>query len=424
MLKLLIVSNGHGEDLIAAHIARQLWQLAPENEYVVLPLVGEGHAYRNLGLPYGLAGRQLPSGGFLYMDGKQFLRDLKGGLLSLTWQQLQVLRTWACAGGKILAVGDIVPLMMAWLSGADYAFVGTAKSDYYLRDEGGWLASSSALDKYFGSVYYPWEQWLLARPQCRAVFVRDHLTQEGLARQGIKSESLGNPMMDGLEPRLDLENFVVAPQSNSLKLVLLPGSRSPEAENNWRLILEALGGFSPQPLVALGAIAPSLELERFTNSINSQQWHSLDPKTLGSITHLDPHCLAWQNHQQLLILSQKAYPESLHWAQAAIALAGTACEQLVGLGKPVVTITGAGPQFNALFARRQTYLLGPAVTWVSSPSQVPQTLTHILADQAQGAAIATQGRQRLGPPGASERIARRILGVLEPGSVGEVSSKH
>jgi len=310
------------------------------------------------------------------------------------------------------------------LSGADYAFVGTAKSDYYLRDEGGWLASSSALDKYFGSVYYPWEQWLLARPQCRAVFVRDHLTQEGLARQGIKSESLGNPMMDGLEPRLDLENFVVAPQSNSLKLVLLPGSRSPEAENNWRLILEALGGFSPQPLVALGAIAPSLELERFTNSINSQQWHSLDPKTLGSITHLDPHCLAWQNHQQLLILSQKAYPESLHWAQAAIALAGTACEQLVGLGKPVVTITGAGPQFNALFARRQTYLLGPAVTWVSSPSQVPQTLTHILADQAQGAAIATQGRQRLGPPGASERIARRILGVLEPGSVGEVSSKH
>jgi uncharacterized protein (TIGR03492 family) len=415
MVKILIVSNGHGEDLIAAHIARQLWQLAPENEYVVLPLVGEGHAYRNLGLPYGLAGQKLPSGGFLYMDGGQFLRDLKGGLLSLTWQQLRVLRRWARTGGKILAVGDIVPLMMAWWSGADYAFVGTAKSDYYWRDEAGWLGGISPLDKYLGSVYYPWEQWLLARPQCRAVLVRDHLTQEGLARRGIACENLGNPMMDGLSPRLDLEDFVCWPYFDPLKVVLLPGSRSPEAENNWLLILAALAGFHPSPLIAIGAIAPGLELEKFTAAINPQQWQSLDPQTLGSISHLDPHCLAWQNHQQLLILSQKAYPESLHWAQAAIALAGTACEQMVGLGKPVVTMTGGGPQFNALFALRQTRLLGPAVSWVASPEQVAQTLRQILADETQKAAIAAQGRHRLGPPGASKRIARRLLAVFDPG---------
>jgi len=46
-----------------------------------------------------------------------------------------------------LSRGDIVPLLFAWLSGATYAFVGTAKSEYYLRDEAGPLPRQTQMQQ-------------------------------------------------------------------------------------------------------------------------------------------------------------------------------------------------------------------------------------------------------------------------------------
>lgn len=72
----------------------------------------------------------MPSGGFIYMDGRQLVRDLQGGLLKLTWNQLMSIRNWtkeAASGEKntlhtthytlltpaaVLAVGDIVPFII------------------------------------------------------------------------------------------------------------------------------------------------------------------------------------------------------------------------------------------------------------------------------------------------------------------------
>lgn len=72
--------------------------------------------------------------------------------------------------GKNCRSGRYLTLALAWLSGTDYAFVGTAKSEYYLRDEQGWLDSSSMIDRLWGSYYYPWERWLMAHPRCRGFF--------------------------------------------------------------------------------------------------------------------------------------------------------------------------------------------------------------------------------------------------------------
>ncbi|WP_254721672.1 hypothetical protein [Kovacikia minuta] len=86
-----------------------------------------------------------------------------------------------------------------------YAFVGTAKSEYYLRDEAGWLPRDSwwsdRLERWTGCVYHPWERWLMSRPNCKAVFPRDSLTAKVLRQYGIPAFDLGNPMMDGLEGR-------------------------------------------------------------------------------------------------------------------------------------------------------------------------------------------------------------------------------
>ena len=47
-------------------------------------------------------------------------------------------------------------------------------------------------------------------------------------------------------------------------------------------------------------------------------------------------------------------------------MAGTAAEQAIGLGKPVIQIEGKGPQFTKTFAEAQRRLLGKYVFCVSN----------------------------------------------------------
>ncbi|AKV71223.1 hypothetical protein VL20_6511 [Microcystis panniformis FACHB-1757] len=51
-------------------------------------------------------------------------------------------------------------------------------------------------------------------------------------------------------------------------------------------------------------------------------------------------------------------------------MAGTATEQLVGLGKPAITIAGSGPQFTPHFAKLQQRLLGCSILLGDSADSV------------------------------------------------------
>jgi uncharacterized protein (TIGR03492 family) len=84
----------------------------------------------------------------------------------------------------------------------------------------------------------------------------------------------------------------------------------------------------------------------------------------------------------------------------------------VGLGKPVVTIPGQGPQFNPYFARRQTWLLGESVSLVNQPDQAGVIFKQLLQDGQRLTAIARNGRERLGEAGAARRIAEHLMGAL------------
>jgi uncharacterized protein (TIGR03492 family) len=95
-------------------------------------------------------------------------------------------------------------------------------------------------------------------------------------------------------------------------------------------------------------------------------------------------------------------------ADLALATAGTATEQFVGLGKPVIAIPGQGPQFTRAFAQRQTRLLGESVTLVADPEAVGKVAIEILADPQRRLAIQANGKTRLGTAGAAERIARHL----------------
>jgi uncharacterized protein (TIGR03492 family) len=442
-LKLLCLSNGHGEDAIAVRILRELQKHPHPPELAVLPLVGEGQAYSQLeNVPIIGPVQRMPSGGFIYMDGRQLVRDVNSGLLQLTLAQFKTIRAWAKQGGSILAVGDIVPLLFAWLSGVPYAFVGTAKSEYYLRDEEGPLPRRSRVQRWegwSGSVYLPWERWLMSRRRCQAVFPRDALTAETLQRFRIPAYNLGNPMMDDLlsenaEPAFYGGDMEIREKQRSLVIVLLPGSRAPEAYANWELIVQAVAKvadvFRDRHLLFLGAIAPNLSLEALCPPLESSGWEqegggvrergSRGAGEQGSILQLpvaNPKLpvpkpklpMAFKNRNASLILTQQSFSDCLNQGDFAIAMAGTATEQFVGLGKPAIAIPGSGPQFTYAFAEAQSRLLGPSLILVKHPAEVPSVIQSLLRDPDRLQLIAENGLRRMGEPGAARRISACLL---------------
>ena len=110
-MRLLLLSNGHGEDAIGAALAPHLAEAGFQLE--ALPIVGEGHAYRKLGLPIVGPTRAMPSGGFIYGRPAALAGDLQGGLPALTRAQIRTIRRGHWDG--VVAVGDIVVLLFAWL---------------------------------------------------------------------------------------------------------------------------------------------------------------------------------------------------------------------------------------------------------------------------------------------------------------------
>ncbi len=403
-MKLLVLSNGHGEDEIAVRIIEQLQIVTNELELTALPIVGQGYAYHKLNIP--IAGRvqQMPSGGFIYKGGSPLWQDVRGGLIQLTIEQLKLVRQWGKGEGCILAVGDIVPLLYAYLSKANYAFVGTAKSEYYLRDETDWLANTSWLEKNLGSVYLPWERWLMSRPACKAVFPRDSLTTEILQQWSIPAYDLGNPMIDGIVAESKPK---AVEQPNILNVLLLPGSRMPEALNNWEKILAAVSELLPtwkqDRLECLGAIAPALNLKPFLEYAVTHSWRLKAEQAQNATLTQD---------NATLILSQNSYPQLLQRADIAIAMAGTATEQFVGLGKPAVIIPGEGPQFTYAFAEAQSRLLGCSIIMVESPNQVGLAIAKVINNPQLLTKIALNGKRRMGEAGAACRIAQCLQDTL------------
>lgn len=399
-MRLLCISNGHGEDLIAIRILHALQGLRPHLPMAALPIVGEGRQYQKLGIEIIGPTKQMPSGGFIYMDGQQLARDLQGGLLQLTLAQLRAMGQWLKADDVVLTVGDIVPLLFGWLSRHSYGFVGTAKSEYYVRNEqGGCLEPSTLLDVLAFQrtcVYMPWERWLMKRSVC--VFPRDGITTQRLQHWGVDAHDVGNPMMDGFSvtTRRTLTDKI------PLSILLLPGSRAPEAYENWRRLLAGVRDLisnGHQPITFLTAAAPSLDLGKLSADLMAHGWQS---DTASGYRH---------GHHRLQV-DQGAFVEYAHRADVAIATAGTATEQFVGLGKPTLTLPGNGPQFTHSFAQAQARHLGPSVILVSQPEQLHQALQEVLQNADRQSAIYKNGLHRMGPPGAGKRIAEILVKTL------------
>src|SRR5690606_11534942 len=110
--KVLIISNGHGEDSLGVLFARELSGLAHEAQAEAFPIVGLGDAYRQAGIPVVGVQKVMPSGGFVRQSPTPFLRDTRAGFLNLARTQIKALRSIADQYDWAVAMGDIVPLYL------------------------------------------------------------------------------------------------------------------------------------------------------------------------------------------------------------------------------------------------------------------------------------------------------------------------
>ena len=404
MRPLLLLSNGHGEDLSGALLGRELRRRGLAVE--AMPLVGHGGAYRQEGITVvGGTTREFSTGGLGYTSLAGRLTELRQGQPAYLLRQL--LWLWRQRGryGLVVAVGDLVPVLAAWLMGRPAAVYLVAYSSHYE-----------------GRLRLPFPCGWLLRARCwRAIWSRDALTAADLSVQlGRTVTFLGNPFLDLVAAGDARQDAAAGRQS----LALLPGSRLPEAARNLSLMLRLLKHLpqplqDPQRLRLQAALVGALPAEAVAALAAPLGWRP-EPADPG------------RHDGATAVLCHGSLRLQLHWGRFApvlrgsdlvLSMTGTAAEQAVGLGLPVLQLAGGGPQFTAGFAEAQRRLLGPGV--VCAPGAVGEEASLRRSAELAAALLARQGdpeagpawrrqlqqlaEERIGAPGGSDRLAAAIM---------------
>jgi len=368
------------------------------NNIEVMPLVGDGKIFDDLvSQKVTKIGFQkvLPSGGFSNQSLKGFWNDLKEGMfiyLFKNWLELMK----KPKDYKILAIGDLLPLFYAWSSKCDFGFVGTPKSDYTWMSGPG-NSISDLYHKLKGSEWDPWEIFIMKSNLCKFVIVRDEITSNNLNIKKIDAQFLGNPMMDFFQDKEIAKNNI----ENYAKVILLIGSRFPEAYNNLDIFLTYLSDFNfPKECLIFIPLSSNANIFEVEKQIIKYQFFRNK-----SSSYLLGEESVWLKDKMILLLGKNKFNNWAYLAEVGLANAGTATEQICGLGIPALSLPGKGPQFTKSFAKRQQRLLGGSVSLCESKDIFYEKLLYLLENKKFRVRQGQIGKDRMGVPGASKRIA-------------------
>ena len=389
-VRLLVLSNGQGEDAIGSALAGAVAAHAPFPLRIAgWPMVGRGAAYLRRGIPVIGPPNLLPSEGFGTLSARAFGRDLRAGWLPVHWRQLRGAIALRGAFDFAIAVGDIVPLAAARASRLPFAFVGCAKSAYYAGGTG-----YTALERRF-------------MRQAVACYPRDARTAQALARRGVRTRDLGNPMMDGwgdVGRAIDLRDGegVVA---------CLPGSRG-DRELNAATILGMIvherARFASAGLAHFAfALPPDFDRQRLHALLAASSGATVAWESDMTGAHDEPATLRCGALRATL--AYNALGAVLARARVAIGLAGTANEQAVGAGVPVVTFATEGVQGDSYLQMKMPFFGESAMRVARDPAAVADAVLRVAGDDELHARMVAAGRERMGAPGATAAIAADIV---------------
>jgi len=407
---LLVVSNGHGEDVIGAALTAGLRERLPDLRLAAFPLVGEGSAYA----PADVVGprRSLPAGGLTLHHPELLLADLKAGILSLTVRQVMFLRSRRPRA--VLVVGDAYAQALAALVRAPRAVLQPLVSVLQERP-----VAAGRLNRYFMESIRPPERLLLSAAD--RVYARDEPTAQALRSRGVdKAVYLGNPIMDAVtasplweraEPRTDVV------------VTLLPGSRGYAATSVAVMIaaierLAALAGSGTtvtalvawtQPAVPIAppGWAPSDGTRDRLRYAPVGRHRSRESAATGAST-----LAVWEKGGATVRWERGAFAAVLATADVVIGTAGTANEQAAGLGLPVVAFA-VPPHYGTAFLENQERLLGGALRIVDGrPAAIAAAAYSALTPGPHRDAAARVGPARLGGPGGTAAVATDLVAWL------------
>jgi uncharacterized protein (TIGR03492 family) len=388
----LFLSNGHGEDAINCQIFSALRESCSNVDVAAMPIVGDGAAYVRSQVPIIGPTSKMPSGGVFYMNPLFLLKDIWAGLIVLTWQQLRAVWKHSRHCDLVVVTGDIVSAAIAHSTGRPYIIFLSAHSSYYE----GRVNLGLILSK------------LLSSRRCLAVFTRDALTATHLNQQGLKkAEFVGSPVMDNLNSTgKDLQ---LMPGVRTI--ALLPGSRLPEASNNLILLLQLVkevAAISSVPVQFRAALVPSL-MPELDNIAKQAGWqYRVQKLVFPGIKSANCD----RESAVEVICYADAFADILQHSSLVIGMTGTAVEQAVGLGKPVIAVPGNGPSFTYRFAEAQNRLLGNSVRVVGTKSadsdilqEAALAIDRTLQDEMYLESCVKNGLERMGQAGGSMKIA-------------------
>lgn len=371
-MRVLFVSNGHGEDSMAAEIARRLPSHIEAEAY---PTLGAGRAYEGICPVVGPRANLATQGERMFRG--SHVEDLPTAKPGATWRAIRFMRGARPRYDKIVVLGDMVGIVLCWLAGAPVAiYVDVFKYGKAHR-------------------YSPIERWLILRT-VQVVFNRDDILAAQLRTAGVEARFAGNIMMDTVQ----YGDYDPAPmRAHELALAILPGSRA-VAPHQFSVQAAAVRLLPPELMPDMFvALAPGIEPEMLAAAAGLH-WKPPTSENEADLGRLIGHGLEFH-------LARGSVGSILETADVVLSLAGTATWQAVGMGKPVVSTVSPNARRKRL--RDEAALTGPArQVCGADPEEVARAVSALLSDPADRARRGAIGRQRMGPPGAIDAIIAEL----------------
>jgi uncharacterized protein (TIGR03492 family) len=358
--RLLIISNGIGEDSVGAEIARRLPAGFEVDAY---PTLGSGRYYEGICRVVGPRADLASQGSRI--DRGTVARDIATGGLATIPPGLAFMRSSRKGYDRHLVIGDFIGVAGCWLSG---------------------IRNITYLDVYktgYGRPYAAIERWIIKRT-CRTVFNRSERLAATLVADGVDARAVGNVMMDTI-PTAGYDT--TSRRTRQQAVLLLPGSRDLTVVN-FALQVEALLRLPEElrPDVFL-ALAAGVDPEELATAAGLR-WHEATESFSGDLrVHAAHGALGDLAAAADLVLSQ----------------AGTATIQSLGLGKPVITFVRKGERMKRFLEENR--LFGEARLIVDAdPALLSEMIARLLSDPAEMVRLGGIGRERIGGPGAIDTI--------------------
>lgn len=371
-MRVLIISNGNGEDSVSADL---IAHLPPSISADAYPMIGDGAVFSGLCDVVGPRA-YVPSAGWRHTKGAM-ARDVQSGLLSALAPAWRFLRGVRGRYDRVVAIGDGVAPLMCWTAGLPIdIYVDVFKTGY-------------------AHTYNAFERYIISRAT-RTVYTRDEMLADRLQEHGIAAQSHGNIMLDSV-PHADFD--AAAHRRHAEAVLLLPGSRN-TAAHNLRLQLQAIAQRpEPRALDFFVAVAPGLDPQELAQAIGGR----FDPASGEKGALLGD--LKWRDLQ--IVAVRGALGNLVKACDVVLSQAGTATQQALGLGKPVIAMRFASDRAKRI-ADEQALMGEGRLLTEPDPKALGAALGTLLADPGERRRRGEIGRTRLGGPGTRQAIIAQL----------------